>query len=142
MRFMNRTTIDSLRRKAQDESYGRLLGMEIVEVGNGFARVRMRANAEFENIFGYIHGGALFSLIDEAFQLACNSHGSVAVALNVSITYMTAAKPGATLEAQAKETHRTRKTASYICELRNTDTGELIATAQALAYRTGREIPA
>lgn len=137
---MNQSAAETMKRKSCNEPYGRLLGLEVMEVGVGFAVVRMRVGKEFENVFGYTHGGALFSLIDEAFQLACNSHGTIAVALNVNITYVSASKPGDVLQARAEESHRTRKTASYLCELRNVETNELVATAQALAYRTGREI--
>jgi acyl-CoA thioesterase len=126
--------------RSQKEPFGRLLDLEAVEVRPGSAVVRMRARPELENIFGATHGGALFGLIDEAFQLACNSHGILAVALNVSITYVASPTPGTTLEAKADEIHRTGRTASYLCEIREKDGGRLIATAQALAYRTKKEI--
>jgi len=49
-----------------------------------------------------IHGGAIFTLIDEAFEISCNSHGTVAVALNVNITYHRAPSPNSTLRAEAR----------------------------------------
>ena len=129
-----------LMRRSQNEPYGRLLGLEVQDLGPGFAKVAMTVLPELNNIFGATHGGALFSLIDEAFQLACNTHGVLAVALNVSITYVAAPEPNRVLEARAEEIHRSRRTASYLCEVRERDGGKLIATAQALAYRTGKEI--
>jgi len=124
--------------RSRAEPYGRLLHMEVVEVGPGRSLVRMRVRPELENIFGSTHGGALFSLIDEAFQLACNTHGVLSVALNVSVTYVAAPKADALLEASAKEVHKTNRTASYFCEIRELAEDKLIATAQALAYRTGK----
>lgn len=135
---MSEHTRYELARRSLEEPYGKLLGLEVVEVGNGTARVEMHVRPELDNIFGSTHGGALFSLLDEAFQLACNSHGVLAVALNVSITYVARPGTGATLQATATETHRTNRTASYLCEIREKD-GKLIATAQALAYRTGKD---
>lgn len=130
-----------LKERSLDEPFGRLLGLEVVEVTNGIARVRMRVRSELANIFGATHGGAVFSLIDEAFQLACNSHGILSVALNVSITYAAAPSPHALLEAKAEEVHKTRRTSSYFCDVREIDgSNKLIATANALAYRTGKEI--
>lgn len=129
---------DELTRRSREEPFGKLLGIEVLEVGRGQARVQMQVRPELDNIFGATHGGALFSLIDEAFQLACNSHGVLAVALNVSITYVARPSTGAILQASATETHRTNRTASYQCDVRETD-GKLIATAQALAYRTGKD---
>jgi acyl-CoA thioesterase len=131
---------DQLMEKSQAEPFSRLLGMEVMEVGPGRSMVRMRVRPELQNIFGTTHGGALFSLIDEAFQLACNSHGVLSVALNVSITYVSAPKPGVFLEARATETSKTRRTASYLCEVRELEEDKLVATAQALAYRTGKEL--
>jgi len=131
---------DELLRRSCEEPFGRLLGMEVIEVGPGSALVSMTARPELDNIFGLTHGGALFSLIDEAFQLASNSHGVISVALNVSVTYVSAATPGSVLEARAHEVYKTNRTASYICEIREKDGGRLVATAQALAYRTGKEL--
>lgn len=131
---------EELLRRSREEPFGRLLGMEVVEVGPGNALVSMAARPDLGNIFGSTHGGALFSLIDEAFQLACNGHGVISVALNVSVTYIAAPSPGCVLEASAREICRTNRIASYACEIREKDGGRLIATAQALAYRTGKEL--
>lgn len=137
---MNGKLHDRLKRRSQDEPYARLLKMEVAEVGTGTASVRMRVSPDLQNIFGSTHGGALFSLIDEAFQLACNSHGVLSVALNVSITFMTAPVSGALLEARVTEAHKTNRTSSYHCEVRELNDDKLIATAQALAYRTGKPV--
>ena len=126
--------------KSHAEPFGRLLGLEAVEVRSGFARVRMKASNELDNIFGSTHGAAIFSLIDEAFQLACNSHGVLSVALNVSITYAAAPSRDTSLEAKVEEINKTKRTSSYMCEVRELEQGKLIATAQALAFRTGKEI--
>jgi acyl-CoA thioesterase len=131
---------DTLLERSRNEPYGRLLGMEAIEVGPGRSMVRMRVGPGLENLFGSTHGGVLFSLLDEAFQLACNSHGVLSVALNVSITYHAAPRPEALLEARATETHKTKRTATYSCEIRELPEDKLIATAQALAYRTGKEL--
>ena len=137
---MRETLRNELMRRTCVEPYGRLLGMEVIEVESGRALVRMRVRPDLENIFGVTHGGALFSLIDEAFQIASNSHGVVSLALNVSITYSASPKPGAMLEARATEIHKTNRTAVYCCEIRETDSGTLIATAHALAHRTSKQI--
>lgn len=129
---------EDIKRRSHTEPFAKLLSLEAVTVGPGHATVRMRVTPELENIFGSTHGGALFALIDEAFQLACNSHGILAVALNVSITYVSAPAPNSLLEASARELYKTRRTASYACEIRELG-GKLVATAQALAYRTGKE---
>lgn len=131
----------SLEKRSQAEPFGQLLGLEVVNVGLGYATIRMKVSSRLHNIFQSVHGGAIFSLVDEAFQLACNTHGVMAVALNVSITYVSAPDPDATLEATAEEIYRTNRTASYACRVIEPNTGRLVATAQALAYRTQKSIP-
>lgn len=137
---MTRKLHSELMHRSQDEPFARLLGFETVRVDAGTAQVRMRVRPDTQNLFGTTHGGALFALIDEAFQLASNSHGTWAVALNVSITYVAAPSSGAVLEAKCTEMHQTNRTASYFCDVRELEGGKLIATAQALAYRTGKNL--
>ncbi len=138
--FHNMELKTELLRRSKIEPFANLLGLEATELSPGRAVVAMHARPDMANVFGGIHGGALFSLIDEAFQLACNSHGVFAVALNVSITYVAAPEQGAALQATAEELSKTNRTASYLCQVKEMTSGKLIATAQALAYRTGKKI--
>ncbi len=137
---MDERFFQSLARRSQNEPFGRLFGFEVVEIGLGFSRIRMKASSNLHNIFGSLHGGAIFALLDEAFQLACNSHGIMAVALNVSVTYISAPGPDSVIEACAEEIYCTKRTASYACRVIEPHTGKLIATAQALAYRTQKNL--
>jgi acyl-CoA thioesterase len=82
----------------------------------------------------------LFGLIDEAFETAGQTDGSVAVALNVNVTYIASPEPGDRLHAEARRVAQTKRTANY--DIKVTDSsGRLIAVCQALAYRTGKPIP-
>ncbi|MFC1867715.1 PaaI family thioesterase [Thermodesulfobacteriota bacterium] len=126
--------------RVEKEPYAVKLGMKLVEIGPGHAVVEMKQQEDTSNIFGMTHGGAIFSLIDEAFQVSCNSHGTVAVALNVTVTYHQAPDRNSTLRAESREVHRSKKTGTY--EIRVTDeNNSLIASCQALAYRKGVRLP-
>jgi acyl-CoA thioesterase len=58
----------------------------------------------------------------------------------VNVTYVSSPEPGARLRAEAVQVSRTRKTALY--DIKVTDqNGRLVATCQALAFRTGKPIP-
>lgn len=135
---------DSLRRnmlaQAAAEPYAEKLALRVTELESGRAVVEMPCSAAMDNIFGMTHGGAIFSLMDEAFQLACNSHGTIAVALNVSVTYFSPPEKGTILRAEAVEQHRSRRTGSYLITVTDNRGGE-IAVCQALAYRTGKPLP-
>lgn len=123
-----------LMEKVNQEPYARHLGLRLVAMDTGYALVEMIFDASKQNIFGLAHGGAVFSLIDEAFEIASNSHGIMAVALNMNVTYMAAPRLGTTLRAEAIEVHRTLRTASYQIRVTDLD-GTLIAMCQALVYR-------
>jgi acyl-CoA thioesterase len=130
----------SLTEQVKKEKFARKLGLRLIEVKPGYAVVEMKLREDFTNIFGMAHGGAIFSLIDEAFEISGNAHGTVAVALSMSITYHKAPDPKARLRAESKEIHRSAKTATY--EIRVTDEDNaLIASCSALAYRKQDRLP-
>ena len=137
----NKEALARIRTRCEKEPFPKLLGIEVLEIKPGYARVAMQFKPEMQNIFGMLHGGAVFSMLDEAFQLACNAHGEVAVAQQVSTYFLAAAKPGAFLIAEAKEVNATRKTALYEVRVFEREGGRVLATAQAMAYRKGGSLP-
>ncbi len=122
------------------EPFSRKLDIKLLDLEEGYSKVALTLRPDLENIFGMAHGGAIFSLLDVAFETACNSHGTTAVALNVVITYLASPNPESTLTAEARELSRTRKTANYDIKAYD-DQGRLIASCQALAYRKGTPLP-
>ena len=93
----------------------------------------MKIKKHHLNAVGSVHGGAIFTLADYVFAVASNSHGTVAVAINVSISYLKAASKGS-LFAQADETAINPKLASYTVNVTN-EQGDLIAIFQGMVYR-------
>jgi acyl-CoA thioesterase len=124
----------------EQEPFAEKFGIRLVALEPGYSRVEMHFTPDMQNIFGMAHGGAIFALIDAAFETACNSHGTMAVALNVNINYLAAPAPGAKLIAEARELHLTRKTGNYDIKVKEGN-GSLIAVCQALAYRKGVPLP-
>ena len=138
--FMEPKIKDAIFEQVGKEPFGRKFALKLTALDDGYSRVEMTYTADMNNIFGLAHGGAIFALIDEAFQTACNSHGTLAVALNLNITYIAPAVLGQRLTAEAREYSRTRKTASYEIKVTD-DQGHLLAVCQALAYRKGVPLP-
>ncbi len=118
---------------SERDRFARLCGIELLEVGPGRSRARMALTAEHLNGVGSVHGGAIFTLADLAFAAASNSHGTVAVAINVSISYTKAAATG-TLTAHAEEVARHPKLASYTVRVTD-DSDDLVAIFQGMVYR-------
>ncbi len=138
---MSKATLTRLRARCKKEPYPALLGIEVLAIEPGYARVAMQFEPGMQNIFGMLHGGAVFSLLDEAFQLACNARGEVAVAQQVNIYFLAAARPGARLIAEAREVNASRKTALYEVRVFEEADDRQLAMAQALAYRKGGSLP-
>jgi acyl-CoA thioesterase len=108
-------------------------GIELVSVSEGQARARMTLAPHHWNALGIVQGGAIFTLADYTFAAASNSYGTVAVAINVSISFIKSAKAGV-LWAEAVETSRNFKLATYTVEVKD-DAGDLVALFQGMVYR-------
>lgn len=115
------------------------LGLVVDEITEGGCRLHYTVKSDMLNGFGIIHGGAVFAAADSAFAFACNSHGRLAVALDVSITFTKAAKEGEMLTVEAKEVHLGNKTSVYGITTRN-EQGEIVAIFKGTAYRTSKDI--
>jgi acyl-CoA thioesterase len=132
--------LEALRRQFQAEPYATNFGIELVDLEPGRALVKMETKESMNNVFGMIHGAAIYSLMDAAFELTVNSHGTVAVALSVNVHYQNAVAPRETLLAEGREVNRSARISS--CEITVTGKdGRLIASCQALAYRKKDALP-
>lgn len=126
-------TPDQLRRFFNTRNpFARFLGIEVLEAGPDSATARMTLAPDLMNPFGTANAGAVFSLAETAFGAAANAGGNVAVAVNLSISYL---KPGVsgTLTARARLSTRGGPLASYEVEVSDGE-GQVIAHAQAMAY--------
>jgi acyl-CoA thioesterase len=138
---MEQAVKEAIYRAVEKEPFARALKMELVALDQGYSAVEMAYDpAAMDNIYERAHGGALFALIDEAFETASQTYGTIAVALNVNVTYVTSPEAGTRLKAEAREVGKTNKTAAYAIKVTDQD-GQIIALCQALAFRTGKPIP-
>ncbi len=138
---MDEKVKEAIERAVKRETFAQALNMELVELDDGHSVVKMIYDPKrMGNMYERAHGGALFGLIDEAFETAGQTKGTIAVALNVNVTYVTSPKPGSRLRAEANRISETKKTESYDIKITDGD-GNLIATCKALAYQTGKPIP-
>jgi acyl-CoA thioesterase len=138
---MDQKVRDAIFHAVEKEPFAKAMQIRLVELELGFSIVEMIYNpTHMNNIYERAHGGALFALIDEAFATASQTEGTIAVALNVNVTYVSSPRAGVRLRAEANRVSQTKKTASY--DIRLTDEKDnVIATCSALAYRTGKPIP-
>ncbi len=138
---MDQTVKTAIFNAVDKEPFARALNLKLVELDIGYSVVEMTYDPEtMSNMFARAHGGAIFTLIDEAFETVCQTDGIVTVALNVSVTYLSSPEKRTRLRAEAVEINRTKRTANYDIKVKD-PAGQLVATCQALAYRTGKTLP-
>jgi acyl-CoA thioesterase len=118
------------------EPWARALGIEYLDLRPGSCRLQLRLQPHMVNFQGFPHGGVIFTLADVAFGAACNSHGDPAVALNVSIDFLAAVAPDATLVAEAREVKQGRRAGFYEVSVATAD-GRAVAVAHCIAHRVG-----
>jgi acyl-CoA thioesterase len=85
---MKKNVLESLKEQIRNEPFANHMGIRLRDIGPGYAVMEARFSEKMKNFNGLIHGGAIFALIDEAFGAASNSHGTIALALNINITYL------------------------------------------------------
>ncbi|WP_310630353.1 hydroxyphenylacetyl-CoA thioesterase PaaI [Paraburkholderia sp.] len=101
-------TPDELARATAQAMYeaddcSRALGMELLDVRAGYARLRMAVRPEFLNGHQICHGGLIFTLADSTFAFACNSYNLNTVASGCSIEFLRPVQPDDVLTAEAVE---------------------------------------
>ena len=131
--------IDQVRQYVLTDPFARFLGIELLALREGYSKVALTIREHMLNFHGVPHGGVIFSVADAAFAAACNSYGQMAVALNVSISFLAAVPPGTRLVAEASEESLGRRTGLYRLAVR-TEEGALVALCHGTAYRRNRQL--
>jgi len=116
-----------------EDTFSQRIGVKLIELLPGFARTTLPVTDETINIYQMAHGGAIFSIADQACEAAGNSFGEPAVALQQNIHFLATGKSGDFLEATAKVIHRSNRTGLIEFEVRNQE-GLLIAIGQQVIY--------
>jgi len=131
--------MENVKKFLKKDRFAELVGIELLEVVEGRARARFEIKDKHLNGVNIVHGAAIFALADLVFAAAANSHGTVAVAINVSISFLKAARSG-TLTAEGHEVSRNPKLGTYTINVTD-DAGDLVAVFQGMVYRKNDPLP-
>lgn len=118
-----------------DDAFSRWLGIEVVDIKPGFAKLQMQVREEMINGFHIAHGGIAFSLADSALAFASNSYGRVALALENNISFMKKVMPGEILTASTEELTLGNRIAVYNITITNQNENQ-IALFRGTVFRT------
>ena len=120
------------------DAFSRWLGIEIVDVSEGYCQIKMIVRKEMLNGFHIAHGGIAYSLADSALAFASNSHGRKSLSVETSISHMVSIKAGDMLTAMTKELSRSDKIGVYLITITNKENQE-IAIFKGTVYRTSKD---
>lgn len=123
----------------QLDLFSKWLGIEVLDIGNGYCKIKMTVREEMVNGLGIVHGGICFSLADTCFGYACNSHNQVSVALDNAINYVKPVFPGDVLVAESREIHYGRSTGLYHVTITN-QAGHMVAVFKGTCVHSGKTI--
>lgn len=123
----------------EHDLFSQWLGIEVLEIKEGYSRIKMMVRAEMINGFNIVHGGIAFSLADSAFAFACNNRNVLSVALDTSINFIKPVHVGDTLTAEAKELHNGKSTGLYHIRISN-QKGHEVAVFKGTCFRTNKSL--
>jgi acyl-CoA thioesterase len=123
----------------ENDLFSQWLGIEVLEVKEGFSKIKMTVRKEMINGFGIVHGGIAFSLADSAFAFACNNRNNLSVALDTSINFTKPVHVGDMLTAVAKELHNGKSTGLYHITITNQN-DHVVALFKGTCFRTNKKL--
>jgi acyl-CoA thioesterase len=126
-------------RMMKDDLFSQWLGIEVLDIKEGYSKIKMTVRKEMVNGLGIVHGGIPFSLADSAFAFACNNRNILSVALDTSINFIKPVHINDVLTAEAKELHNGKSTGLYQVEITN-QKNHLVAQFKGLCYRTDKTL--
>lgn len=123
----------------KNDLFSQWLGISIIEIKDGYSKIKMNVRPEMINGFGIVHGGIAFSLADSAFAFACNNRNILSVALDTSINFIKPIHVGDELIAEATEIHNGRSTGLYQITITNQNE-HTVAIFKGTCFRTDKSL--
>ena len=123
----------------KDDLFSQWLGIEVIEIKEGYSKIQMTVRSEMMNGLGIVHGGIAFSLADSAFAFACNNRNVLSVALDTAINFLKPVHIGDVLTAEAKELHNGKSTGLYHITITNQN-NHIVAIFKGTCFRTNKSL--
>lgn len=123
----------------EKDLFSQWLGIEIIEIKEGYSKTKMIVRKEMINGLGVVHGGVTFSLADSTFAFACNNRNNLSLALDTSINFLKPVHVGDVLIAEAIEMHNGRSTGLYQITVYNQE-DQVVAIFKGTCFRTGKKL--
>ena len=135
----NNTPLSIVEHMIQQDAFSRWLRIELLEIKEGYSKIKMMVRQEMVNTFQVAHGGVIFSLADSALAFACNNRNNSALALDCNISFLKQVNVGDELTAEATEIHNGRSTGVYSIGVFNQNKQQ-VALFKGTCFRTGKSL--
>ncbi|MES2647734.1 MAG: hydroxyphenylacetyl-CoA thioesterase PaaI [Bacteroidota bacterium] len=122
-----------------EDLFSQWLGIEVLDIHDGYSKIKMIVRKEMINGLGIVHGGICFSLADSCFAFACNNRNNLSVALDTAINFLKPVHVGDELTAEAKEMHNGRSTGLYHITITN-QRNHVVAFFKGTCFRTNKKL--
>lgn len=123
----------------EHDLFSQWLGISVMEIREGYSKIKMTVRPEMINGFGIVHGGVAFSLADSCFAFACNNRNVLSVALDTAINFTKPVHVGDELTAEAKEIHNGKSTGLYHISITN-QKSHVVAIFKGTCFRTNKQL--
>jgi acyl-CoA thioesterase len=122
----------------KEDSFSRWLGIEVLDVRDGYCKLRMQVRKEMLNGFGIAHGGITYSVADSALAFASNSKGRKCLSIETSISHVKSLKENDSIIAEAQCETETEKIGYYNVSVVRDGGTEPVALFKGLVYKTSK----
>jgi acyl-CoA thioesterase len=123
----------------EHDLFSQWLGIELLEIREGYSKIKMTVRPEMINGLGIVHGGIAFALADSCFAFSCNNRNVLSVALDTAINFIKPVHTGDELIAETKEIHNGKNTGLYHITISN-QREHIVAAFKGTCYRTGKSL--
>ena len=123
----------------EHDLFSQWLGIELLDIKEGYSKIKMTVRKEMINGFGIVHGGIAFSLADSCFAFACNNRNVLSVALDTAINFIKPVHVEDVLTAEAKELHNGKSTGLYHINITN-QKDHVVAIFKGTCFRTNKQL--
>ena len=103
----------------KNDAFSQWLGVELLEIKEGFCTLRAKITSEMLNGFSIAHGGISYSIGDSALAFASNSRGNQCVSIETSISHLKKVSENDELTATCVEINRGKTIGLYRVEIKN-----------------------
>ena len=122
----------------ENDAFSKWLGLEILELSQGFCKLKMLVRKEMTNGFSIAHGGISYSLADSALAFAANSEGTHSLSIETSISHTKKVNSGDCLIATTQKIKNDSKTSSYNIIIENQNNTQ-VALFKGIVFHTSKK---